>query len=98
MSVNEEAGIQRLPGDMIAGGLRSAWERLGPLSTGAVATSLLLVTGGRLITRALGLGPGRRFGLSAAVGVLSLGLWLLTGPGTAADSQAEDAEHAPAND
>ena len=73
--------IQETPKDMIARGLGSAWERLGPLSAGAVATSLLLVTGGRLLSRAVGLGIGRRLGLSTVAGLLSLGLWLVAGPG-----------------
>jgi hypothetical protein len=95
--VSDEGDIQAPSGDVIARGLTSAWERLGPLSTGAVATSLLLVTGGRLFGRAVGLGVGRRFGLSAAVGMLSLGLWLVTGPGKAANSEREGADRAADN-
>ncbi len=90
--MSDKGEIQAASGDVIARGLSSAWERLGPLSTGAVATSLLVVTGGRLLGRAVGLGAGRRFGLSAAVGLLSLGLWLLTGPGKADDTESGGAD------
>ena len=92
--MSDDGEIQAASGDAIARGLSSAWERLGPLSTGAVATSLLVVTGGRLLGRAVGLGAGRRLGLSAAVGLLSLGLWLLTGPGKADDTEREGADGA----
>jgi hypothetical protein len=70
---------------MIARGLTSAIDRLGPLSVGAVATSLLLVTAGRILRLALGAGARRRLGWSSAAAFSTLGLWLLTGPGDASD-------------
>jgi hypothetical protein len=82
-SMNEESGLEPVSEGMLGRGLSSAWQQLGPLSVGAVASSLLLVTGGRLLGRVLGVGAGRRLGWSTTVALLSVGLWLVAGPGGA---------------
>ncbi|HSG81210.1 MAG TPA: hypothetical protein VLC48_03095 [Gemmatimonadota bacterium] len=92
--MRESTELEAAAEGVVARGLASAMERLGPLSVGAVTTSLLLVTGGRILRYALGAGVSRRLGWSSAAALLTLGLWLLTGPGdaheSAQDSQAED--------
>ena len=81
--MNEESGLEPVSEGLLGRGLSSAWEQLGPLSVGAVASSLLLVSGGSLVRRLLGAGVGRRLGWSTTVALLSLGLWLVAGPGGA---------------
>lgn len=73
------SSIEHLPDDegIVDRGL-GAWDRLGPLSAGAVAASLLAVGVGRLLGLLVGRGARRSFGWSAVGALVPLALWLLT--------------------
>lgn len=81
-------------GGVLGRGLASAWERLGPLSTGAVASGVLLVAGGRVLRRALGSHRSRRLGWSVLAALVPLGLWLLTEHGGTNEGEQRGADRA----
>ena len=69
-------------------GLGSAWERLAPLSVGAVVSAAAIVGATALLRRALG--PSRRvLGWAGAIALLPIGYWLLS---DAADEMGPAAE------
>ncbi len=86
-----EAEVER-SGDPID----SLWQRLAPLSTGAVAGGLVIVGATSLLRRALGARYGRRLSWGGALALIPLGLWLFLRDGRAepdgsADETGEEA-------
>ena len=58
-------------------GLSSAWERVAPLSVGAVVSSAVIIAASAVLRRALG-PKARLLGWAGTIAVLPLGAWLLT--------------------
>ena len=58
-------------------GLSSAWERIAPLSVGAVASSVAIIAASSVLRRVLG-PKARLLSWAGTVVVLPLGVWLLT--------------------
>ncbi len=69
-------------------GLGSAWDRLAPLSLGAVASSALIVMASAGLRRLLG--PGRRaLGWLGVAALLPLAVWVLWDDGETAEPPEE---------
>ncbi len=69
-------------------GLGSAWDRLAPLSLGAVASSALIVMASAGLRRLLG--PGRRaLGWLGVAALLPLAVWVLWDDGETAEPHEE---------
>jgi threonine/homoserine/homoserine lactone efflux protein len=76
-------------------GLHSAWEQLGPLSVGAVISSVVVVGASALLRRALG-SKRHLLGWAGAAALLPIGLWLLSAGGEGGDAEhASDEASAP---
>jgi hypothetical protein len=76
----EERGVLvRLAESAVGRGLVAGWEKLSPLSAGAVVTSLLVVGAAAALKRSLGRGASRTLGLLGTAVAVPLVLWLLSG-------------------
>jgi hypothetical protein len=73
----EQTALQTVIEFALERGLGPAWEKLGPLSAGAVVSSVVIVGAGSLLRRALGSRYGRALGWLSAAALLPLGVWLL---------------------
>lgn len=91
-AVDEEATLQVMTDAVIDRVVGPAWERLGPLSAGAVAGSVAIVGARGLLRRLFGRRYGRIISWLGAVSLVPVVLWLLSGNGSQDDSepQAED--------
>lgn len=84
LTTTGESSLQR--------GLSSVWERVAPLSVGAVASSAAIIAATALLRRALG-PKARLLSWAGTIVVLPLGTWLLTrrdermGPDANADAE-----------
>jgi uncharacterized membrane protein len=76
----ERTAIEAVSESFLGRGVASTWERLAPLSAGAVATSVVIVGARAVLRRAVGRGGARALGLLAAASLVPLGLWWLSEP------------------
>ncbi|MGD2216388.1 MAG: hypothetical protein PVJ64_06515 [Gemmatimonadales bacterium] len=88
-SVDEDAALEAMTGALIDGVVGPAWERLGPLSAGAVAGSVVLVGARGLLRRLFGRRYGRIISWVGAVSLLPVALWMLSGNQRAKDSEPQ---------
>lgn len=95
--MNDDLGMLDAIGDGAIGrGLVSVWERLAPLSVGAVASGVAILAGGSLLRRALGSTRGRGLRWVGVAALVPLGLWLWAGADEdePAESRPEEAPEA----
>jgi hypothetical protein len=88
LTTTDERSLQR--------GLSSVWERIAPLSVGAVASSVAIIAASAVLRRALG-PKARLLSWAGTIVVLPLGAWLLTrrDERTGSDATADTAELPP---
>lgn len=78
-AVDEDAALEAMTGAVIERVVGPAWERLGPLSAGAVAGSVALVGARGVLRRLMGRRYGRILSWVGAVALVPVALWLLSG-------------------
>ncbi len=81
-------------GSPLQRGLASVWERVAPLSVGAVASSVAIIAASAVLRRALG-PKARLLSWAGTVVVLPLGVWLLTRKEDTASSETAAGEVEP---
>jgi hypothetical protein len=91
-SVDEDAALESMTDQLMDRVVGPAWERLGPLSAGAVAGSVAIVGARGLLRRLFGRRYGRIISWVGAVSLVPVALWLLSGNEREKDlePQAED--------
>ena len=72
-------------GSSLQRGLASVWQRIAPLSVGAVASGVAIIVASAVLRRALG-PKARLLSWTGTVVVVPLGVWLLTRKEEGADS------------
>ncbi len=90
-AADERAAGEAITNALFERVLGPAWERLGPLSTGAVAGSLAIVGARGLLRRVLGRRYGRTLSWVGALALVPVAVWLLAG-GSGAVSSGQDDE------
>ncbi len=78
-AVDEDVALEAMTDAVIERVVGPAWERLGPLSAGAVAGSFALVGARGLLRRLMGRRYGRILSWAGAVALVPVALWLLSG-------------------
>jgi hypothetical protein len=93
-AVDEDAALETMTDELLDRVVGPAWERLGPLSAGAVAGSVAIVSARGLLRRLLGRRSGRIISWVGAVALVPVALWLLSGDPRVRDTkpQADDEE------
>ncbi len=93
-AVDEDAALETMTDELLDRVVGPAWERLGPLSAGAVAGSVAIVSARGLLRRLLGRRYGRVISWVGAVALVPVALWLLSGDPRVRDTkpQADDEE------
>ncbi|NIN70853.1 MAG: hypothetical protein GTO46_02735 [Gemmatimonadetes bacterium] len=91
-AVDEDTALEAMTEELMDRVVGPAWERLGPLSAGAVAGSVAIVGARGLLRRLFGRRYGRILSWLGAVSLVPVALWLLSGSEGEKDSepQAED--------
>lgn len=91
-AADEEAALEAMTDELIDRVVGPAWERLGPLSAGAVAGSVAIVSARGLLRRLLGRRYGRIISWAGAIALVPVALWLLSGNERARETkpQADD--------
>ncbi|UCF19162.1 MAG: hypothetical protein JSU87_14725 [Gemmatimonadota bacterium] len=80
-----EGTIERLGGQFGA-----FWQRLAPLSVGAVTGGLIIIGATSLLRRVLGARPARALSWGGALALIPLGLWLLSQGDAAEPGEPDD--------
>lgn len=86
-TLDEEARLEEMTDGLIDRVVGPAWDRLGPLSAGAVAGSVVIVGARGLLRRLFGRRSGRIMSWMGAAALVPVALWLLSGNESAEDSQ-----------
>lgn len=73
--------LEKIADEVIDLGVGHFWDRLSPLSAGAVASGVVIVSACTLLRRALGFNRRGGLGWLTAAALVPLGLWLLAGTG-----------------
>lgn len=98
MSETERA-LDRITDRALEIGVAQVWDRIAPLSAGAVASSVVIVAGGAILRRGFKIGfkmvNGRSLRWIGLAAVVPLSLWLLTRPKERASPFADEAADAP---
>jgi hypothetical protein len=91
-AVDEDTALEAMTDELMDRVVGPAWERLGPLSAGAVAGSVAIVSARGLLRRLMGRRYGRIMSWVGAVALVPVALWLLSGNEREKDLelQAED--------
>ncbi|UCC82377.1 MAG: hypothetical protein JSW46_15530 [Gemmatimonadota bacterium] len=91
-AVDEDTALEAMTDELMDRVVGPAWDRLGPLSAGAVAGSVAIVSARGLLRRLLGRRYGRIISWVGAVALVPVALWLLSGNQRASDlkPQADD--------
>jgi len=89
---DEGAALEAMTDALVERVLGPAWERLGPLSAGAVAGSAALVGARGLLRRLFGRRYGRIISWVGAAALVPVALWLLSGKERAEDSEPQAGE------
>jgi hypothetical protein len=87
--VDEDAALEEMKDALFERVLGSAWERLGPLSAGAVAGSVVIVGARGLLRRLFGRRYGRVLSWVGAAALVPVALWLLTGNEVPEESEGQ---------
>lgn len=75
----DEGAVESVTEAVLDRVLGSAWERLGPLSAGAVASSFVIVGARAALRRVLGRRYGKLVSWAGAIALVPVALWLLGG-------------------
>ena len=75
---NERSAMATIADAILDRWLGPAWQRLTPLSAGAVLGAVVIVGSGTLLKRLLGSRSSRALGWIGSVGLVSAALWLLS--------------------
>lgn len=93
---DEEQALEKITDGVLDRGLGSVWERLAPLSAGAVASGAVIVAAGAVLRRALDPERGRGLRWLGLATLVPLGLWLLAGEADeGAPPQDDDVDREP---
>ncbi|UCC73129.1 MAG: hypothetical protein JSV86_00765 [Gemmatimonadota bacterium] len=79
MPADEQASLEAMTDALFDRVLGPAWEQLGPLGAGAVASSVAIVGARGLLRRVFGRRYGRLVSWVGAVALVPVALWLLSG-------------------
>jgi hypothetical protein len=79
LAVDEEGALEEATEALLERVFGPAWERLGPLSAGAVASSVAIVAARGLLRRVFGRRYGKYLSWAGAVVLVPVALWLFGG-------------------
>jgi hypothetical protein len=91
-TLDEEAALEAMTDGLIDRVVGPAWDRLGPLSAGAVAGSVVIVGARGLLRRLFGRRSGRIISWAGAAALVPVALWLLSGNERTKDSEPRAGE------
>jgi hypothetical protein len=89
---DEDAAMEAMSDALIDRVVGPAWERLGPLSAGAVAGSVAIVGARGFLRRVFGRRYGRIISWVGAAALVPVALWLLSGNERAKDQELQAGE------
>ena len=75
-----DRALDRITDRVLDIGVAQVWERIAPLSTGAVASSVVIVAGGAVLRRAFRMMNGRSLAWIGLAATVPVSLWILTRP------------------
>lgn len=95
---NERSAMATIADAILERWLGPAWQRLTPLSVGAVVGAVVIVGSGTLLKRLLGSRRTRALGWIGSVALVSAALWLLSESEAAETLGPQAADSGPADE